>query len=318
MHAQAKLLLQHDSAVKTTLHECYDPKRYFNDIAVLELNASVLHGNPIENIITVEEFEKLQPGDQLIGLGWGETEPGGDNGNVSTAARYPQILQQAVLPFISDQACNAPESYNNTVDSELMFCAGYFDARADSCAGDSGGPLVQQQNRNNNSNGEDSGTSNNNTNKESSTTINNNSTVISTINSTDTLVGIVSWGSGCAIREHPGVYARVDVHHDWIVLHSHCACSSESFSFHRIGGNSNSSECILVEDSGEVAAVQHKADMSAGASGGLCYVVNFEKCPLATASQVYPGEGWLPCRKNSQGEIETIHNATACSFKSTP
>jgi secreted trypsin-like serine protease len=59
-------------------------------------------------------------------------------------------------------------------NAKSMVCAGYPDGGIDACQGDSGGPLVVG----------------------------------------DTLIGIVSWGEGCAEAGKPGVYARVSTYAD--------------------------------------------------------------------------------------------------------
>jgi len=276
-------------AVKTSIHECYDPRRYLNDIAILELNTSVLHGKPIENIIEVEKFENLNNGDKLIGLGWGKTE-----------TTVPKILQQAVLPFIPHSECNTAEIYNDTVDTGSMFCAGYFGAGSDACAGDSGGPLVQKQHKSSTSDTSTSGTEDSSRNT-----------------GEDTLVGIVSWGSRCAATtSFPGVYARVDIHQDWIIQHSHCACASRFLSTGTsdFTGNRDSnrsrlewsrknsgevSECVFLEESGEVNTEEHKADASASFTQppGLCYVGKYCEMPVSDSFESLLGVRVAPMQE---------------------
>uniref|UniRef100_A0A8C1BQ37 trypsin n=2 Tax=Cyprinus carpio TaxID=7962 RepID=A0A8C1BQ37_CYPCA len=60
--------------------------------------------------------------------------------------------------------------------TDTMFCAGYLEGGKDSCQGDSGGPVVCN----------------------------------------DVLQGIVSWGYGCAEKNHPGVYGKVCMFSQWI------------------------------------------------------------------------------------------------------
>jgi secreted trypsin-like serine protease len=83
------------------------------------------------------------------------------------------------VPVVSNAECNKPESYNGRV-SENMFCAGQREGGKDSCQGDSGGPVV------------------------------------SPISGTNQLVGVVSFGDGCARRLKYGVYTRVSAISQWI------------------------------------------------------------------------------------------------------
>ncbi|XP_017653561.1 transmembrane protease serine 5 isoform X2 [Nannospalax galili] len=90
-------------------------------------------------------------------------------------------LQDTVVPLLSTQLCNSSCMYGGSL-THRMLCAGYLDGRADACQGDSGGPLVCPD------------------------------------GDTWHLVGVVSWGRGCAEPNHPGVYAKVAEFLDW--LHS--------------------------------------------------------------------------------------------------
>ncbi|XP_044151667.1 LOW QUALITY PROTEIN: hepatocyte growth factor activator [Bufo gargarizans] len=92
---------------------------------------------------------------------------------------YATVLQEAIVPIVSDNKCSSPEVYGSEL-SENMFCAGYFDCDMDACQGDSGGPLACQRDK------------------------------------TSYLYGIVSWGDGCGRLNKPGVYTKVSNYVQWI------------------------------------------------------------------------------------------------------
>ncbi|XP_023690752.1 coagulation factor VII-like [Paramormyrops kingsleyae] len=92
-----------------------------------------------------------------------------------------QVLRQLQVPRIRTAECVEKSGVKLTIN---MFCAGYFEGRQDSCKGDSGGPLVTRY-----------------------------------LN-TSFLLGIVSWGKGCAQPGNYGIYTRVSNYLDWIHLHA--------------------------------------------------------------------------------------------------
>ena len=93
----------------------------------------------------------------------------------------PPLLQAAGLPLVSAGNCRA--AYPGAKISEGEICAGLPEGGRDSCQGDSGGPLVVE--------GLGEGQ--------------------------HMLVGVVSWGEGCAQAGKYGVYARVSHYMPWIV-----------------------------------------------------------------------------------------------------
>jgi secreted trypsin-like serine protease len=88
-------------------------------------------------------------------------------------------LLGAKLPTVSNDVCNQPQSYNGDVLASMM-CAGKEEGGIDSCQGDSGGPASAM------------------------------------LQGRHTLVGVVSWGEGCARRLKYGIYSRVSTAAEWI------------------------------------------------------------------------------------------------------
>ncbi|MGH0179234.1 UNVERIFIED_CONTAM: hypothetical protein FKN15_001309 [Acipenser sinensis] len=91
----------------------------------------------------------------------------------------PDTLKEAAIPLISTKKCNSSCMYEGEI-TQRMLCAGYPEGKIDACQGDSGGPLVCQD------------------------------------ENIWRLVGVVSWGTGCAEPNHPGVYTKVAEFLDWI------------------------------------------------------------------------------------------------------
>uniref|UniRef100_A0A8C9FC79 Transmembrane serine protease 5 n=1 Tax=Pavo cristatus TaxID=9049 RepID=A0A8C9FC79_PAVCR len=87
-------------------------------------------------------------------------------------AQLTETLKEALVPLISTQRCNSSCMYAGELTARML-CAGYPQGKIDACQGDSGGPLVCQDEL------------------------------------AWRLVGIVSWGRGCAQPNRPGVYTNV-------------------------------------------------------------------------------------------------------------
>jgi len=90
----------------------------------------------------------------------------------------PNLLQKVEVPLVSQDVCN--KDYNGVI-TDRMLCAGYAQGGKDACQGDSGGPLVAT--------GSDGSRH---------------------------LIGVVSWGQGCARANLPGVYSKVSAAAAWI------------------------------------------------------------------------------------------------------
>jgi secreted trypsin-like serine protease len=102
-------------------------------------------------------------------------------GNISASgSSFPVQLRQVVVPLASRTNCNDANSYNGDITGN-MICAGFDAGGKDTCQGDSGGPLTRKKD-----------------------------------NRFKVLVGITSFGIGCAQPNLFGVYTRVSRFRTWI------------------------------------------------------------------------------------------------------
>ena len=185
--------------IEEMLHPGYDSEYVDNDFALLLLSRSVQQQQQQQQQSTVQNNVVLlrvndnyaipsndDEGDVLTVVGWGDTNA---NDGVDTVNNI--LLETKVKAMTNDECELTSGGYVNLgttlkyLQYELssnMICA-YAD-NTDACRGDSGGPLLL---RGSDASGVD-----------------------------DVLVGIVSWGIGCAQDSYPGVYARVSAQYDWI------------------------------------------------------------------------------------------------------
>ncbi|KAI9291965.1 trypsin-like serine protease [Neoconidiobolus thromboides FSU 785] len=90
-------------------------------------------------------------------------------GTTSSGGAVSKVLLEVKVPVFNADKCK--KAYPD-LDTVTQFCAGYPEGGKDSCQGDSGGPMFIEENK------------------------------------VPVLVGIVSWGRGCALKGYPGVYTR--------------------------------------------------------------------------------------------------------------
>ncbi|XP_027664644.2 coagulation factor IX-like [Falco cherrug] len=102
-----------------------------------------------------------------------------------------RFLMKVQLPIVNMETC---QRSTDRLVTDNMFCAGYHTAGADACKGDSGGPFTVPY------------------------------------HNTWFLLGIVSWGEGCAERGKYGVYTRVSNYIPWIKEVVESVADSENLS----------------------------------------------------------------------------------------
>jgi trypsin len=102
-------------------------------------------------------------------------------GRTSFGGPASDKLLEVKVPVFDHETCKSNYGKRGAViDEEKQVCAGYPEGQKDTCQGDSGGPLFKYE------------------------------------NGKQILVGVTSFGIGCAFPDLPGVYARASNYAEWI------------------------------------------------------------------------------------------------------
>merc|ERR1712200_137887 len=173
---------------KITLHPDYNSKKVDNDIAVPELAEDLTFTDKIKPACLPSSETKDYSGSASTISGWGGTIGWRPNDQQPQQPRQC-TLKETIVKLLKGSDPMCSK-YLKTSSSKIKLCA--FAKDTDACQGDSGGPLTVPE------------------------------------NGKYTLVGVVSYGSGCA-SSTPGVYVRVQGFLPWIKnLISSGECSGSS------------------------------------------------------------------------------------------
>ena len=181
-----------------TLQQQVVPKRIFvhpifkpsglpffdGDIALIKLNQEVELSKFVRTVCLPEKSE----GDLAIPktrgtvAGWGVRRPL-RRGEFAHLSEISKALRHVSFPIQSDQLCinKSGIQFNSTT----AFCAGDGRGGEDACQGDSGGAFVRD-------------------------------TSFGLLDSKWVVIGLVSWGNGCAQKDQYGYYTRIHPFLDWI------------------------------------------------------------------------------------------------------
>ncbi|CAJ0967520.1 unnamed protein product [Ranitomeya imitator] len=169
-----------DSSVSSIIvYPSYSTKTNKGDLALVKLSSPVNYTNYILPICLPTASVTFPCALDCWVTGWGDTASG-------VSLPSPLTLQKVMIPLIDYSTCDALYHINSGISSyftiiyNTMICAGYSKGGKDSCQGDSGGPLVCK------------------------------------VNGVWYQSGIVSFGTGCALPNRPGVYTLVTAYQSWI------------------------------------------------------------------------------------------------------
>jgi secreted trypsin-like serine protease len=171
------------------VHPKYDPQAQANDIALIKLSKPVDLGKGVTKISLADNaFYKASLGKQAFVTGWGQLldeeklNAKYPDGKVPWNLVVPKTLMEVDVKVQDLAECRANYGGADSIPVGHL-CAGYKKGGKDSCQGDSGGPLVVRD---------------------------------ANSRAGWSLLGVVSFGRGCALPKFYGAYTRVDYFRSWI------------------------------------------------------------------------------------------------------
>lgn len=169
---------QEQRVSRVIMHEQYNPKFLFNNIALLILEERFDPDEHIQLLCLPTQDQSFDNQEDCIATGWGKER--------FDSPSYQTILKKVELPVVAHDECQKALRKTRLGATfklhETMTCAG-GQAGVDTCTGDGGSPLVCP-NVNNGNRYE--------------------------------LAGIVAWGIGCGQAGVPGAYTRSSLYTEWI------------------------------------------------------------------------------------------------------
>ncbi|GLV32016.1 uncharacterized protein CBL_07775 [Carabus blaptoides fortunei] len=161
---------------KVYIHEEYFKQQPYYDITLVKLDAKAANFMPI--CLPTARYESNNRSRELgVIIGLGR--------EASNAFGLPCTLKQAEVPIQPDTVCKQMLQSMKLDESKMIgaFCAGYVEGGTDTCQGDSGGPLQVR---------------------------------MSSEEEVYMILGITSFGFGCAKENLQGVYTDVSHYLNWI------------------------------------------------------------------------------------------------------
>ncbi|XP_053611400.1 serine proteinase stubble-like [Plodia interpunctella] len=168
------------------VHPQYHAPTQYYDIALMELEEPVQFTRFIQPACLWNSFSTGEPDHEATLTGWGVVESGSRDISPELMAATVNVLDSDQCDVLLHDARN--RNWKGFQDHQL--CAGKLAGGVDSCQGDSGGPLQMKMSLPNEI-----------TEKEGNMHY---------------VIGIISFGVGCAHPNLPGVYTRVSSFIDWI------------------------------------------------------------------------------------------------------